>query len=140
MQVVDTTGAGDCFTGAYAVAVLEQQAPQAALRFAGAAVLQHPTGLFGSHARLLLLLLHSARVSVMCATGRSSTSCCMLESVYSLLKLIHWQTGCWHNQRGGLIMGRAPAAAAGALCVQAAGAMPSMPDRQRVERLLQQAP
>ncbi len=84
MQVVDTTGAGDCFTGAYAVAVLEQQAPQAALRFAGAAVLQHPTGLFGSHARLLLLLLHSARVSVMCATGRSSTSCCMLESVYSL--------------------------------------------------------
>lgn len=34
-QVVDTTGAGDCFTGAYAVALLEGQPPQAALRFAG---------------------------------------------------------------------------------------------------------
>ncbi|KAK9842005.1 hypothetical protein WJX81_003817 [Elliptochloris bilobata] len=36
-KVVDTTGAGDCFTGAYAVALLEGQAPQAALRFAAAA-------------------------------------------------------------------------------------------------------
>ena len=34
-QVVDTTGAGDCFTAAYAVAVLEGQPQRAALRFAG---------------------------------------------------------------------------------------------------------
>ena len=40
---MDTTGAGDCFTGAYAVAMLEAQAPAAALRFAGAAALQQPS-------------------------------------------------------------------------------------------------
>lgn len=34
-QVVDTTGAGDCFTAAYAVAVLEGHLQRAALRFAG---------------------------------------------------------------------------------------------------------
>ncbi len=37
MQVVDTTGAGDCFTAAYAVAVLEGKAGAEALRFASAA-------------------------------------------------------------------------------------------------------
>ncbi len=36
-QVVDTTGAGDCFTAAYAVAVLEGKAGADALRFASAA-------------------------------------------------------------------------------------------------------
>jgi ribokinase len=36
-RVVDTTGAGDCFTAAYAVAVLEGMPPPAALRFASAA-------------------------------------------------------------------------------------------------------
>lgn len=36
-QVVDTTGAGDCFTAAFAVAVLEGLEPQRALRFASAA-------------------------------------------------------------------------------------------------------
>jgi ribokinase len=35
--VVDTTGAGDCFTGAYAVACADGAAPAAALRFATAA-------------------------------------------------------------------------------------------------------
>ena len=35
--VVDTTGAGDCFTAAYAVALTEGAAAQAALRFASAA-------------------------------------------------------------------------------------------------------
>ncbi len=35
MQVVDTTGAGDCFTGAYAVAILEGKKPEEALTFAG---------------------------------------------------------------------------------------------------------
>jgi len=35
MQVVDTTGAGDCYTGAYAVATLEGLEPSEALRFAG---------------------------------------------------------------------------------------------------------
>ena len=34
-QVVDTTGAGDCFTASFAVAVLEGQPQRAALRFAG---------------------------------------------------------------------------------------------------------
>lgn len=33
--VVDTTGAGDTFTAAYTVAVIERQAPEEALRFAG---------------------------------------------------------------------------------------------------------
>ena len=37
MQVVDTTGAGDCFTGAVAVALLEGKSEQEALRFAGEA-------------------------------------------------------------------------------------------------------
>ena len=37
MQVVDTTGAGDCFTGAVAVALLEGMSEQEALRFAGEA-------------------------------------------------------------------------------------------------------
>lgn len=36
-KVVDTTGAGDCFTAAFAVAVLEGREPQDALRFASAA-------------------------------------------------------------------------------------------------------
>lgn len=36
-KVVDTTGAGDCFTGAYAVAVLEGKTAEEALRFAAAA-------------------------------------------------------------------------------------------------------
>ncbi|GLI68634.1 hypothetical protein VaNZ11_013004, partial [Volvox africanus] len=36
-EVVDTTGAGDCFTATYAVAVLEGQAAPQALRFASAA-------------------------------------------------------------------------------------------------------
>ena len=35
LQVVDTTGAGDCFTGAYAVGILEGKAPEEALKFAG---------------------------------------------------------------------------------------------------------
>lgn len=35
MQVVDTTGAGDCFTGAYAVALLEGLEGKEALQFAG---------------------------------------------------------------------------------------------------------
>jgi fructose-1-phosphate kinase PfkB-like protein len=34
-RVVDTTGAGDTFTAAYAVAVIERQTPEEALRFAG---------------------------------------------------------------------------------------------------------
>lgn len=34
MQVVDTTAAGDCFVGAFTVALLEVQPPAAALRFA----------------------------------------------------------------------------------------------------------
>jgi ribokinase len=33
--VVDTTGAGDTFTAAYTVALIERQAPADALRFAG---------------------------------------------------------------------------------------------------------
>ncbi len=37
VTVVDTTGAGDCFTGAYLVAMLENQDPAARLRFACAA-------------------------------------------------------------------------------------------------------
>lgn len=37
VPVVDTTGAGDCFTGAYTVAMLEGQEPAARLRFACAA-------------------------------------------------------------------------------------------------------
>lgn len=36
-QVVDTTGAGDCFTAAFGVALMEGMAPAAALRFASAA-------------------------------------------------------------------------------------------------------
>jgi len=36
-QVVDTTGAGDCFTAAFAVGLLEGLAPPAAMRFASAA-------------------------------------------------------------------------------------------------------
>ena len=35
VQVVDTTGAGDCFTGAYAVAILEGKKSEDALNFAG---------------------------------------------------------------------------------------------------------
>ena len=34
-QVVDTTGAGDCFTGAYAVAMLAGKGAQDCLQFAG---------------------------------------------------------------------------------------------------------
>lgn len=37
VPVVDTTGAGDCFTGAYTVAMLEAQTPAERLRFACAA-------------------------------------------------------------------------------------------------------
>ncbi len=33
--VVDTTGAGDTFTAAYAVALVEHQSPSESLRFAG---------------------------------------------------------------------------------------------------------
>ena len=36
-KVEDTTGAGDCFTAAYAVAVLEGSTPDAALKMASAA-------------------------------------------------------------------------------------------------------
>lgn len=36
-KVLDTTGAGDCFTAAFAVASQEGQDAQAALRFAAAA-------------------------------------------------------------------------------------------------------
>lgn len=43
VQVVDTTGAGDTFTAAYAVALLEGNSQQAALKFAGA-VGQHCIG------------------------------------------------------------------------------------------------
>lgn len=41
-QVVDTTGAGDCFTGALAVGILEGMPYQEAMKFAGdvASVLQ----------------------------------------------------------------------------------------------------
>ena len=35
MQVVDTTGAGDCFTGAVAVGILEGKSYQEAMQFAG---------------------------------------------------------------------------------------------------------
>lgn len=35
MQVVDTTGAGDCFTGAVAVGILEGMSYEDAMRFAG---------------------------------------------------------------------------------------------------------
>ena len=38
MKVVDTTGAGDCFTGAYAVAILEGKGAAEALKFAGASL------------------------------------------------------------------------------------------------------
>ena len=44
LQVVDTTGAGDCFTGAYAVAILEGKKPEEALTFAGVFVLPSPAG------------------------------------------------------------------------------------------------
>lgn len=36
VQVVDTTGAGDCYTGAYAVALLEGLEGREAMAFAGA--------------------------------------------------------------------------------------------------------
>ena len=35
VQVVDTTGAGDCFTGAVAVGILEGMSYQQAMKFAG---------------------------------------------------------------------------------------------------------
>lgn len=38
MQVVDTTGAGDCFTGAVAVGILEGKSYQEAMKFAGKAM------------------------------------------------------------------------------------------------------
>ena len=44
LQVVDTTGAGDCFTGAYAVAVLEGKTAEEALRFAGRVTFDHTSG------------------------------------------------------------------------------------------------
>lgn len=37
MQVADTTGAGDCFTGAVAVGILEGKSYQEAMKFAGKA-------------------------------------------------------------------------------------------------------
>lgn len=37
VQVVDTTGAGDCFTGAMAVGMLEGKSYQEAMQFAGIA-------------------------------------------------------------------------------------------------------
>ena len=37
VQVVDTTGAGDCFTGAVAVGMLEGKSYQEAMQFAGIA-------------------------------------------------------------------------------------------------------
>ena len=39
IQVVDTTGAGDCFTGAVAVGMLEGKSFQEAMQFAGKAFL-----------------------------------------------------------------------------------------------------
>ena len=44
LQVVDTTGAGDCFTGAYAVAVLEGKTAEEALNFAGRVTFDHTSG------------------------------------------------------------------------------------------------
>lgn len=41
LQVVDTTGAGDCYTGAYAVATLEGLDSSEALKFSGKSSLRH---------------------------------------------------------------------------------------------------
>lgn len=54
-KVVDTTGAGDTFTAAYAVALIERHSPADALRFAGTLSLQvtHAFELFISFYLLL---------------------------------------------------------------------------------------
>ena len=39
VQVVDTTGAGDCFTGAVAVGILEGMSYQEAMKFAGGSLI-----------------------------------------------------------------------------------------------------
>ena len=50
-QVVDTTGAGDCFTGAYAVAMLAGKGAEDCMQFAGEcapAACQHVAWQLGS--------------------------------------------------------------------------------------------
>lgn len=63
-KVVDTTGAGDTFTAAYAVALIERHSPADALRFAGTLSLQV------THAFELYLLLqiyhHTGEILLIC--------------------------------------------------------------------------
>jgi len=58
--VVDTTGAGDTFTAAYAVALIERQTPAEALRFAGT----FPTLVFASHLNNDVLTLNTCQYAV----------------------------------------------------------------------------
>jgi ribokinase len=52
VEAVDTVGAGDCFNGAFAVALLEGKRPVGggAFCFGGSGHLRHPPGRAGLHA------------------------------------------------------------------------------------------
>jgi hypothetical protein len=67
-KVVDTTGAGDTFTAAYAVALIERHSPADALRFAGTLSLQvtHAFELFIFFNLLLQIYLYTGEILLIC--------------------------------------------------------------------------
>jgi hypothetical protein len=71
VQVVDTTGAGDCFTGAVAVGILEGMSYQQAMKFAGG-------GLFS------ICLSESSWMLCMKFAGGSLFSICLSQSSWML--------------------------------------------------------